>query len=101
MKQTIVLLVITFIFSTISNAKFQVNTHTTNHQRDVDIAMDSTGNFTAVWNSYGQDGNSGGIFGQRFDSIGQPLAGDITGNGIVEIEDLKTLLFHWAQSCEY
>ncbi len=29
-----------------------------------------------------------------------PLGGDITGNGIVDMTDLKALVFHWAQTCE-
>lgn len=29
-----------------------------------------------------------------------PLKGDITGNGMVDIADLKALAFHWGQTCE-
>jgi len=29
-----------------------------------------------------------------------PLVGDTTGNGIVDMTDLKAILFHWAQICE-
>lgn len=29
-----------------------------------------------------------------------PLKGDVTGNGTVDLADLKALIFHWAKSCE-
>jgi hypothetical protein len=29
-----------------------------------------------------------------------PLKGDITGNGTVDLADLKALIFHWAKSCK-
>jgi hypothetical protein len=29
-----------------------------------------------------------------------PLKGDVTGNGTVDLTDLKALIFHWAKSCE-
>ena len=31
---------------------------------------------------------------------GPNLAGDITGNGTVDMADLKALVFHWAKNCE-
>ena len=54
-------------------AEFQVNTHTTSDQKNADIAMEPGGNFVVVWSSYRQDGNSNGIFGQRFDTNCNPL----------------------------
>ena len=52
--------------------EFQVNTYTTNGQGGPSVASGATGNFVVVWNSYGQDGYTDGIFGQRYDSGGNP-----------------------------
>jgi hypothetical protein len=61
-------------------AEFQVNTRTSDDQKDAAIAADATGNFLVVWNSYRQDGDSGGIFGQRFDPNGTPLGDEFQIN---------------------
>ena len=37
------------------------------------VAVDAGGNFAVVWESFGQDGNSFGVFGQRYASSGAPL----------------------------
>lgn len=50
--------------------EFQVNTYTTNAQREPAVAADGAGNFVVAWLSYGQDGSNWGVFGQRFDSSG-------------------------------
>lgn len=52
--------------------EFQVNTVTTSGQVDPDVAMDSDGNFVAVWESL-DDETSAGIFGQRYDQFGNPV----------------------------
>jgi hypothetical protein len=51
-------------------AEFAVNTRTTYDQKDADVAADANGNFVVVWSSYRQDGDSGGVFGQRFGANG-------------------------------
>jgi hypothetical protein len=60
--------------------EFQVNTFTTFSQRDPDLSHDSLGNFVVVWQSQGQDGSLSGIFGQRFDSLGNRLGGEFQAN---------------------
>ncbi len=50
--------------------EFRVNTYSTGAQYAAQVAMDRSGEFVVVWNSEGQDGSTGGIFGQRFDSSG-------------------------------
>ena len=60
-------LIFAFLFTGLCPAEFQVNTHTTYDQKNADIAMEPDGNFLVVWSSYGQDGSSNGVFGQRFD----------------------------------
>lgn len=52
--------------------EFQVNTHTISHQSHPDVAVDGQGGFVVVWRSESQDGDSAGIFGQRFDPTGAP-----------------------------
>ena len=54
--------------------EFHVNTYTNQEQRVPAVAMDADGDFVVVWESSGndQDGDLGGIFGQRFDSDGNP-----------------------------
>jgi len=59
---------ITLVAAMTSRAEFQANTHTSNKQENPAIAIDDSGNFVVVWNSYLQDGSSNGIFGRRFDS---------------------------------
>jgi hypothetical protein len=54
-------------FVGICRAQFQVNTYTSNDQKNAAMAMGRDGSFVAVWSSYGQDGSSNGIFAQRFD----------------------------------
>jgi predicted nucleic acid-binding Zn-ribbon protein len=55
--------------------ELQVNTHTTGNQQDPAVAVGSDGTFVVVWDGAAQDGDQRGIFGQRFDSAGNP-AGD-------------------------
>ncbi len=49
---------------------FQANTYVTGSQSQPAIAMSDSGDFVVTWNSYGQDGAEGGIYGQRFSSGG-------------------------------
>ena len=52
--------------------EFQVNTFTTGAQRFSAVAAGAGGGFVVVWQSEGQDGDSYGVFGQRFDAAGDP-----------------------------
>ena len=51
---------------------FQANTYITYEPsfRPVDVAGDSSGAFTIVWEGQNQDGQGTGVFGQRFDATG-------------------------------
>jgi len=49
--------------------EFQVNTLTTGHQLDPAVAMDSSGNFLAVWSSENSDGDRLGIRARLFRPI--------------------------------
>jgi hypothetical protein len=54
------------ISGTALNDEFPVNTFASNTQAFPSVAMDSLGDFVAVWSSYGQAGTGYGVFGQRF-----------------------------------
>jgi hypothetical protein len=58
----------------------RVNTHTTGTQQTPTIAMDSSGSFVVVYNSYGPDGANGGIVAQRFDASGVALGTEFVVN---------------------
>jgi hypothetical protein len=62
-------------------AEFQVNTYTTSYQGLPDVAADADGDFVVVWSSfYGQDGSSGGVFGQRYTSAGAAVGAEFQVN---------------------
>lgn len=56
------------------------NTYTTGAQYGTQVAADGTGNFVVVWNSFGQDGDTGGVFARRFDGGGLPLGSEFQVN---------------------
>jgi hypothetical protein len=60
--------------------EFQVNTYTTSSQQKAVVAADAAGNFVVVWASNAQDGDSFGIFGQRFDLKGARLGPEFQVN---------------------
>lgn len=51
---------------TAHGAEFRVNTSTSNSQARPDVDLDGSGNFVVTWQSYLQDGDGYGIYGQRF-----------------------------------
>jgi hypothetical protein len=61
-------------------SEFQVNTYTTSDQYGYGVAMDKAGNFVVSWESYGQDGDSYGVAGRRFDNTGAPRGGEFQVN---------------------
>ena len=52
--------------------EFRVNTYTTHQQIRPAVSSDASGNFVVVWDSFYQDGNAVGVFGQRFNVAGIP-----------------------------
>ncbi len=48
----------------------RINTYTTGEQDSPSIATLTNGGFVVTWESYGQDGTSDGIYGQRYDASG-------------------------------
>lgn len=57
-------------------SEFQINTYTTASQTEPAVAARVNGDFVVVWQSVGQDGDSGGIFARQFDALGTPFAGE-------------------------
>jgi len=51
-------------------SEFQVNSYTTNNQRNSTVAMDADGDFVVTWTSYTQDGSRDGIYAQRYNAAG-------------------------------
>ena len=60
--------------------EFRINTYTTSSQVSPALATDASGNFVVVWTSYGQDGSSTGVFGQRYAGSGAPLGPEFRVN---------------------
>ncbi|NGX62434.1 MAG: hypothetical protein K940chlam9_01931 [Chlamydiae bacterium] len=51
-------------------SEFQVNTYTTSDPRYPSVASLNDGGFVVTWHNNGQDGDSWGVYGQRYDSSG-------------------------------
>jgi carbonic anhydrase/acetyltransferase-like protein (isoleucine patch superfamily) len=60
--------------------EFQVDTHTSGLQRQVDVAIALDGTIAMVWSSVGQDGDGDGVFGQLFDRDGERVGGEFQVN---------------------
>src|SRR4051812_34746340 len=59
----------------------QVNTHTNGEQYYPTVAMDAAGDSVVVWGGAdNQDGDSFGIFAQRYDPAGAPQGGEFQVN---------------------
>jgi hypothetical protein len=70
-------------FDTSGNAngsEFQVNSYTNSDQSSPTIGISTDGDFVIAWQSNGQDGNSNGIFAQRYDSSGVRQSGEFQVN---------------------
>jgi len=58
----------------------KINRYRPNDQKNPRIAMDEVGNYTVVWQSYGQDGSESGIYGQRFSYEGVKIGSEFKIN---------------------
>lgn len=68
-------------FGTARTAEFRVNKYTTSNQLLPAVAADPQGDFAVAWESLGQDGDSYGIFSQRFSLQSQQGDSDFNVNG--------------------
>jgi hypothetical protein len=69
--------------------EFPVNTYTASPQRDPAVTVDAFGNFVVVWASFMQDGDSYGVFGQRYASSGVPVGPEFRVNTFVTASQLN------------
>jgi hypothetical protein len=60
--------------------EFQVNSTTANHQQLSNVITLEDGGFAVTWSSYGQDGSSWGVFGQRYDAAGNTVGNEFQVN---------------------
>ena len=60
--------------------EFQANSFTPGYQGNADVALADDGSFLVVWESAGQDGSGGGIYGQLFDADGNEVGIELTLN---------------------
>jgi hypothetical protein len=60
--------------------ELRVNTFTAGNQSLPAIATDADGDFVVAWQSQNQDGDSWGVFAQRYDGV-ERVAGDFDGDG--------------------
>ncbi len=69
--------------------EFRINTTTQNDQSAPVVAMNSQGEFVAIWVSQLQDGSGPGIFGQRYSSAGSPVGLEFQVNTTTEGEQIN------------
>jgi len=63
-----------------TGSAFQINTYTDSHQKNPSIATLLDESFVVIWESELQDGSNTGIYGQRYDSKGDPLGNEFQIN---------------------
>jgi hypothetical protein len=63
-----------------AGGEFQVNTYTTNLQRQPSIAAQPDGKLIVAWDSFGQDGNLAGVYAQLYDAAGARIGGEFLVN---------------------
>jgi hypothetical protein len=79
------LVMLILVFATLAQAapaggEFKVNTTTNRTQEGPSVATDSDGDFVVTWQSYGQDGQWEGIYGQRYNAAGVAQGGEFRVN---------------------
>jgi hypothetical protein len=61
-------------------SEFRANSYTAGSQSKASVAMDAGGGFLVVWQSSGQDGDAGGVFGRRYNPAGVPQGSEFQVN---------------------
>jgi hypothetical protein len=62
-------------------SEFQVNSYTTNDQASSRVTGLSGGGFVVTWESYGQDGDGYGVYGQAYSAAGTAVGSEFRVNG--------------------
>lgn len=57
--------------------EFRINTEVTGSQIYPSLAALDGGGFVATWSSLGQDGDDYGVYGQRYDAVGNPVGDEL------------------------
>jgi hypothetical protein len=68
------------IFGNQINSNFLINSYTAGNQNDPRLAVQPNNNFIVTWTSYLPNGDSYGIYAQRFNAIGLPLGSEFRVN---------------------
>jgi len=72
--------------------EFQINTYTTNDQRNPRISIFNNGNFVVTWHSDGQDGSGYGVYARIFKIVSCSFNGELCASNIAQtlsyIEDI-------------
>jgi hypothetical protein len=85
--------------------EFRVNTRTADQQGGASVASEASGEFVVTWSSTGQDGDSVGVFGQRYDRGGGRVGdefqvnthtADIQANASVASDGRGDLVVVWS-----
>jgi len=63
-----------------NGTEFRVNSVTTSSQQLSSVTALNDGGFVVTWSSFGQDGSSYGIYGQRYDANGAPAGAEFQVN---------------------
>ncbi|MEM8931198.1 MAG: hypothetical protein AAGE94_08480 [Acidobacteriota bacterium] len=63
-----------------AGGEFVVNATTSSDQGFPHVGTNGNGEFVVTWESYGQDGDYFGVFGQQLDAAGQPVGGEFPVN---------------------
>ncbi|MEQ8320498.1 MAG: tandem-95 repeat protein, partial [Rhodospirillales bacterium] len=71
-------------------SEFQVNTYTSGIQSLSRAVALADGGFNIFWNSYGQDGDLFGVFGQKYDAAGATVGGEFQVNEYTDNYQLIT-----------
>ena len=71
-----------------SSDEFQINTYTSNYQKNANVATDGT-NYLIVWESRYQDGSGYGIYGQLVDSNGTKIGSELHISSRTSNDQLK------------
>jgi hypothetical protein len=72
-----------------AGVEFRLNTFTENSQEYPTLAalpLAQGGGFVAVWTSFGQDGSSYSVHGQRFNAAGEPVGGEFRVNTLTRFD---------------
>ncbi|MEM7344608.1 MAG: hypothetical protein AAF485_10220, partial [Chloroflexota bacterium] len=65
---------------TAQGGEFQVNSYTTGNQTRPSVGVDAEGDFVVVWESDGQDGDSGSIYAQLYNASGSTVGTEFKVN---------------------